>query len=162
MQPRDIPATSPERYVSFMHALNLRFPDEDTGDWHFLGAFFGMNGDFRAVPLAGRGEAIDTTPALGTLGVRDMSSVLFEEEVIAAPIPVYAANHYRAIADMVYNDFVKGISPGVATVREINAWLDTQEQVDTLRRDYLGPLSDLFEGETKERFEEWCKEVVFS
>jgi hypothetical protein len=32
LRPVVIPATQPSRYISFTHALNLRFPEEDTGD----------------------------------------------------------------------------------------------------------------------------------
>jgi len=40
MIPIEIPPTTPLSYVSFNRALNLRLPDEETGDWHFYSAFF--------------------------------------------------------------------------------------------------------------------------
>ena len=87
LRPVAIPETELERYISFKHALNLRFPDEDTGDWHFQPYFFEQTDSLKtqkSIPLAGREQPVDTTPSLGHQGVRDMSSILSQERF---PIP---------------------------------------------------------------------------
>jgi hypothetical protein len=58
----EIPPTSPQCYISFKHALNLRFPQEDTGEWHFLTAFFDEKDKNRSAPLAGKGKSVNTIP----------------------------------------------------------------------------------------------------
>lgn len=93
LQPIQIPPTTPRRYVSFNRALNLREPSEDTGDWHFKVMFFcAADEPPKVARLAGEGMRIDTTPALGELGVRDMSDELDRKKVKAKRGPVYVAN----------------------------------------------------------------------
>ena len=160
MQAITIPATTPERYISYKHALNLRLPGEDTGDWHFDSAFFGGEGDRRA-PLAGVGEAVNTVLALGSHGVRDMGDVLARQGVREPNGPVYVADHYRAIADLAMLELSIGRIPSIATPRAINSWLDTEDQIATLRNEYLAPLRDLLDGPGKEAFDGWMHKVVY-
>jgi hypothetical protein len=96
----EIPPTSPQCYISFKHALNLRFPQEDTGEWHFLTAFFDDTEKNRSAPLAGQGKSVNTIPSLGNLGIREMSQVLKAQQIVSDNVPVYVANHYREIADL--------------------------------------------------------------
>lgn len=157
-----IPETSPERYVSFQHALNLRFPDEDTGDWHFETAFFDEEGaERRTAPLAGRDGLIDTMPALGDMGVREMTAVLKRQRIINSDAPVWVANHYRAIADLAMLHLAKGKSPTIANVRAINAWLDTEEQIATLVEYYLKPLRSQLDAASQPVFDTWIATVHF-
>ncbi|NJR57083.1 MAG: hypothetical protein HC768_22685 [Acaryochloris sp. CRU_2_0] len=165
LSPVPIPNTEPERYISFYQALNLRFPDEDTGDWHFQGAFFertkGEPGQ-RVMPLSGKGQAIDTTPSLGQQGVREMSAILHKQGILVPPgRRVYVANHYRAIADLAMLDLQKAQQPSSATNREINSWLDTAEQVEHLRCDYLEHLAIQLSGEPLKIFKQWIMTVKF-
>ncbi|MGR3280773.1 hypothetical protein ACSYAD_37585, partial [Acaryochloris marina NIES-2412] len=68
----------------------------------------------------------------------DMSSILSQERFpIPSDQPVYVANHYRAIADLAMLDLQKSRVPSIADNAAINSWLDSQEQVDLLTRDYL-------------------------
>lgn len=158
--PVDIPATSRERYISFAHALNIRLPGEDTGDWHFKPMFFAAKPG-QDIELAGPGQRFDTLPALGTLGVRDVTLILRTNSVVKNDNQVFAADHYRAIADMVAESFASGKEPVVATPRQINDWLDTPEQIATLRDKYLVPLMQLFADDTRERFLSWLSTVQY-
>lgn len=160
-RPITIPRTSQTLYISFTHALNLRMPGEDTGDWHFLSAFFGNDGN-RVAPLAGKGQRVDTTPVLGSLGVRDMSEDLRSRAVLHDDRPVYVANHYRAIADIAMSELALSRAPTTACVNEINAWLDTEEQIETVREVYLSPLRTLLEGTAKGVFDTWLPKVIFN
>ena len=72
-EPIGIPETRPTCYISFFRALNLSLPDEATGGRHFHISFFGYT-DGEVAELAGEGTEVDTTPSLGTLGVREMGT----------------------------------------------------------------------------------------
>lgn len=165
LRPVLIPETTLERYISFKHALNLRFPDEDTGDWHFQPYFYEQTeGSLpkKHLPLAGKGQKVDTTPALGHQGVRDMSSVLSQQRLpIPSEQPVYVANHYRAISDLVLLDIQKSRMPSVADNAAINSWLDTADQVDHLKRDYLERLAIQLSGQPLRIFKQWIQTVKF-
>jgi hypothetical protein len=111
----EIPPTSPKRYTSFKHALNLRLPNEATGEWHFLTAFFDHQKDSRSALLAGEGGTINTIPSLSDLGIREMSHILKAQQVISTDLPVYVANHYQAIADLAMLQLLKGQMPTIST-----------------------------------------------
>ncbi|KAI9129604.1 hypothetical protein [Acaryochloris sp. CCMEE 5410] len=165
LRPVAIPETELERYISFKHALNLRFPDEDTGDWHFQPYFFEQTDSLKtqkSIPLAGKEQPVDTTPSLGHQGVRDMSSILSQERLpIPSDQPVYVANHYRAIADLAMLDLQKSRVPSIADNAAINGWLDSQEQVAHLKRDYLERLAIQLSGEPLRIFKQWIQTVKF-
>lgn len=161
MQALPIPETSPSHYISFKHALNIRYPDEDTGEWHFTSAFFGNPQQCRTIPLAGEKEVVDTNPSLKDLGIREMSDVLKAQKVLMVARPVYVANHYRAIADLAMMQLNKNKIPSIATPRAINQWLDTEEQVNLLVEKYLAPLRTQLQSENLDLFEQWIKTVQF-
>jgi hypothetical protein len=164
LRPLAIPDTKPERYISFEHALNLRLPDEDTGDWHFQTAFFERDDrpSRRLIPLAGIGETVDTTPTLGTLGVRDMSQIMIQQQLPVQPgHAVYVANHYRAIADLAMLELLQAHCPSCVNNETINTWLDTQEQVETLKQYYLEPLASQLSGLALIIFKQWTSTVTF-
>ncbi|NJR57327.1 MAG: hypothetical protein HC768_24110 [Acaryochloris sp. CRU_2_0] len=166
LYPVPIPNTEPERYISFKHALNLRFPDEDTGDWHFEPYFFEQTGDPPAqkhILLSGKGQKIDTTPSLGCQGVRDMSALLSQQRLPIPPgRPVYVANHYRAIADLAMLDLQQIRMPRIADNQAINSWLDTAEQINHLKRNYLERLAIQLWGKPQAIFKQWIKTVKFT
>jgi hypothetical protein len=149
--------TTTERYITFFYALNLRLPDEDTGDWHFLAESY-RSGE---VSMAGPGECVNTMPALGELGVRNMAKVLACHGIGDGCEAIFAANHYRAIADMAAEDFLTGGEAKRVTPREINSWLDTEDQIEVLRDKYLAPLMPLFDPYQGEAFARWLITVRY-
>lgn len=160
LQPIQIPATSPRRYVSFNRALNLREPGEDTGDWHFKVMFFcTIDEPPKIARLAGEGTEIDTTLSLGDRGVRDMSAELTRLRVTEENGPVYVANHYRAIADLALMELLRDRVPMTVTARCINQWLDTEDQIDKLLQDYLIPLGDQLDGVAREAYDAWLPTI---
>lgn len=160
--PIGIPTTSPQSYVSFLYALNLREHLEDTGGWHFRDYWFHLRGvSDRTPPIAGKGGIINTTPWLGERGVRDMGAVLMRHGITADASPVYVANHYRAIADLVFEDLIVGDEPMTATVREINSWLHTEAEIDTLRAEYILPLRDALDAAGRSVFDLWQKTLIW-
>ncbi len=155
-----IPKTTPQRYISFQHALNLRLPGEYTGDWHPISAFFDEN-ETRTAPIAGKGGTVDTTPSLGDRGIRDMSSILATQDILPVSGPVYVANHYRAIADIAMLELHDGIIPTIANSKTINQWLDTEEQIQQLVTEYLLPLRTQLNAAHQQVFDKWIATVQF-
>ena len=74
--PCEFRVTTPTRYLSYLAALNLRLPGEDTGDWHGDIPFVASVDYPRTLRPAGPGGWSDTTPSLGSKGVRDMAHLL--------------------------------------------------------------------------------------
>jgi hypothetical protein len=157
----EIPPTSLQCYISFKHALNLRFPQEDTGEWHFLTAFFDDKKESRSAPLAGKDKSVNTIPSLGDLGIREMSRILKAQQITSANVPVYVANHYRAIADLAMSQLLKGQMPTIATTQAINQWLDTEDQIKQLIINYLMPLRSQLDKATENIFDQWIRTVRY-
>ena len=127
-----------------------------TGDWHFKVMFFCVKDEPRKkASLAGEGMPINSNDSLADLGIREMSKDLKREGVISHDAPVFVANHYRAIADIVMSEVQAKRFPKRATNRCINQWLDTEEQVDTLISEYLSHLPNQLEGSALSIFNDW-------
>lgn len=163
-----IPPTSPTSYVSFRRALNLKLPNEWTGDRHFHDYFFGFPKG-TVVSLAGPNGVVDTTQTLGTKGVRDMARIIAENKIQSYNGPIFVANHYRAIADIVANDLMiaslDDLKPSrpkyVLSPWTINDFLNNvQDEIDLLVEDYLKPLRGQLEGPRRDAFERWLPTVA--
>ena len=162
------PATSPTAYVSLRRALNLSLPDEWTGDRHFHDYFFGFPKGTVA-PLAGPSGVVDTTPTLGSKGVRDLGEIIAEHKIQRYSGPIYVANHYRAIADMVVLDLLtESLEDLNQSPREhilspwtINDFLNnSDDELERLIEGYLKPLRGQLEGPRREAFEHWLPTVA--
>ena len=159
-----VPWTTPTKYLSFQAALNLRLPGEYTGDWHHSVAFFVHVDNPWTLVYAGPGGLTDSTPSLGSHGVRDMAHLLEDYVVAPGSGPVWVANHYRAIVDYAMLDLTRGICPPkpmMAGACTINQWLDTPEQVKLLVEEYLKPLRRQLNGMEKEAYDRWIPTVVW-
>ena len=167
-EPIGIPETSPTRYISFVRALNLCLPGEHTGDWHFDISFFGYT-DGESVDLAGEGTDVDTTPSLGTRGVREMGRIIGNHGIKPYDGPVYVADHYRALADLCANclfnveleDLLEDPHFFTYPPARINQYLNSQEQVDCLIADYLLPFRGQLCAQRKAVFDQWAPTLVF-
>ena len=167
-EPIGIPETSPTRYISFMRALNLTLPEEWTGDWHFDVSFFGYT-QGETAGLAGEGTDVDTTPSLGSRGVRDMGRIIANAGIKPYDGPVWVADHYRALADLCAEHLLK---MSVEDLEEdplwytypsgnINQYLNSQEQVDRLVADYLVPFRGQLSSRRQPAFDAWIPTLVF-
>lgn len=154
-----IPDTSPTRYISFGFALNIRFPWEFSGAEHFEATYFGGREPHYA-EVAGTGTAVDSTPSLGSKGVRDMAERLEKLKVKPHNGPVYVANHFRAIADIALKELQQGDGPVFATPHKINDWIRTREDMETLREDYLKPMRSQLGKAEREAFDQWIPTIV--
>jgi hypothetical protein len=129
-----IPPTSRQRYLSGIAALNLIAP-EGTGDWHMIEIFFRPHKNRAVTFIAGEGCATNTIPFLGDAGVFDCTSVLNDMRIAYGGEVAYAANHARAIADLVIGTVLRGQSPEFVIVDD---WMprdsDKQKVYDLLDR----------------------------
>lgn len=132
--------TTPTRCLSYVAALNLRLPGEDTGDWRGDLPFVTSIDDPRSLRPAGPGGWSDTTPSLGSKGVRDMAHILEGLYIPHGCRPAWVANHYRAIADYLLVD-TQGCRcaefPRHVPAHNINQWLFAPEHVEHLVEEYL-------------------------
>ncbi|MDR2844774.1 MAG: hypothetical protein LBV28_01635 [Puniceicoccales bacterium] len=117
-----IPTTSPTRYLTGKTALNIPSP-EGTGDWHFSETF--------ASPprhsIAGENR-ISTKAFLGDEGIFDCAPILRRcGAVDGATSRVFAANHYRAVADLVL-DLVIRRKAKVAGVVVLDDWFPQNDE----------------------------------
>ena len=159
--PIRIPPTTPTSYISFVCALNLKLPGEFTGDWHFHTSFFCNPGQSSA-PLAGPGGWVDTTPSLGTKGVREMGRVIAARKIKPYDGPVYVANHYRAIADMVMDDLLEGPLDCIFPACTINDYLNEEANIERLVNEYLKPMRGHLDQTRKAAFDRWLPTVVYA
>ncbi len=179
--PRLIPATTLRHYISCETALNIGYDWEETGDWHRRTALFVPASINRNAELfcAGEGTRLDTTPSLGSTGVRNMRRWLARLYKMEIDSPVWVANHFRAIADLVMSDQSRITrlvtdrpdaqwgTPGyrlrrAATVGEINRWLNTEEEIAELVTDYLKPMRHQMEGLCRRLYDDWLPTLVWA
>lgn len=159
---RALPVTSRQTYISELAALNVGFNDEG-GDWHFRPHWYVMTNQFGTAegpfPLGGEGAEFNTNPALGDLGVRDITDALLSKGYIPPTDrrPVFAANHLRAVADIVYGQTIRRHRP-LTTNGEIGAWLGSQ-QMEDLKNDYLIPLRFMFSDHQRQNFDTWLATI---
>lgn len=163
-----IPPTSPTSYVSFRRALNLCLPDESTGGLHFQDYYFGYV-EPTVTPLAGPGGRVDSTPSLGSKGVRDMGRIIADHKIRPYNGPVYVANHYRALADIALSSLtnrplqdLREIEPQcVLSAWEVNDMLNSDEdEIRHLLDEYLKPLRSQLQGLRKETYDKWLPTIV--
>jgi hypothetical protein len=93
------PKTSQERYLTGLTALNIPSP-EGTGDWHFSETFEGAAGRPPGPYQLAGDDLLNTRFLLGDAGIFDARSRLEPYRLELPPGPIYAADHYRAIADI--------------------------------------------------------------
>lgn len=103
-----LPDTSETAYLTGMTALNIPTEDGDFSDWHFMATFLQGKGRLR---IAGKDSA-DTTPILGSYGIRECSDLLRRYGVnIPQDQKVYSADFVRALLDLVYTNILENQAP---------------------------------------------------
>lgn len=163
-----IPPTSPTSYISFRRALNLCLPNEWTGGLHFEEYFFGFV-EPTFTPLAGPGGRVDTTPSLGSKGVRDMGRIIADHKIQPYNGPVYVANHYRALADIAMSSLLnlsledmREIEPAsILSAWDVNDMLNNEDsEINQLVEEYLKPLRGQLNGVRMEAYDRWLPTIV--
>jgi hypothetical protein len=127
-----IPPTSRQRYLGGMAALNLPSPT-GTGDWHMQQTFFRERKCLPLFFITGDGCPANTNHLLGDIGIYDCTSLLKGIGVRHEGEKAYAANHARAIVDLVIGTILRGGSPAFVGLDD---WMprdsDKQEVFDLL------------------------------
>ena len=163
-----IPPTSPTSYISFRRALNLSVPGEHTGDRHFQEYFFGFV-EPTVAPLCGPGGIVDSTPSLGSKGVREMGRIIADQKIQPWSGPVYVANHYRALADIALDSLLelpleelRDIQPkSILSAWEVNDMLNSEDgEIEHLVEEYLKPLRGQLEGVRRDTYDRWLPTIV--
>lgn len=119
-----IPETSPEHYISGIAALNIPSVD-GTGDWHMHGVFRANTKKPPLLFIVGEGEPFNSNKIFGNEGIIECSHILDEFKIEHVSEKVYAANHIRAIADLILYFSETGSS---LDHLPINDWLNNEEQ----------------------------------
>jgi hypothetical protein len=104
---------SEARYISGVHALNLPPPERTSGDWHPSNVFFHEERDV-LITLAGKGTKMDTNHIFQTYGIYLCNETLESRGLKinrTNGITYYAANHYRAILDVLYESVSRAKYP---------------------------------------------------
>lgn len=121
-----LPYTTRSHYITGKTALNIPAPENTGGDWHFREAFFGRGERKPRIFIAGEGEDWNTNAIWGNYGIHECSQVL---KYYGLPIlpeqKVYAANHYRAVLDMLYRCVKRSDYPDHLCLDD---WFDNKEQ----------------------------------
>ena len=161
LTPITIPATSRRHYLGGMAALNLPSPT-GTGDWHMEQTFFRQREKRSRSFISGAGCLTDTTPILGDTGIYDCTAVLDDLGIPHEGVSAYAANHARAIIDLVLAAVLRGASPDFVVLDD---WMprdrDKQKVFDLLTK-ALGHLNAEQQGAVLEwkrknaLHEQWC------
>jgi len=130
-----LPATSQQHYLTGQAALNVPYEDNTFADWHFDEVFLSGRGRFR---VAGQ-DFPDTSHLLGAYGIRECGGVLRRYGVkLGEGEKVYAANHVRAVLDLVVSTLSKGKIPAHVTVADTldseESLKDFREQLDLLKK----------------------------
>lgn len=122
-----IPKTTEMNYITGRAALNIPNPDGSFADWHFDEVFLSGRGKIRVAGI----DTIQTFGLLGSYGIRECSSVLRR---FGASVPneqeVYAANHIRAILDMVLFSLAKLKKPDHVTAYDLLENLSDIEELE--------------------------------
>ena len=117
---------SKTHYISGQKALNIDDFEHHTGDWHTLPAWGGDEIEIKRFTLMGDGEEYNTNPYLGDSGIIDATDILRRMgKKPIAPI-VWAANHSRAIADIIICNVLMHNRVNSFTLYEFDAWFSEQ------------------------------------
>jgi hypothetical protein len=118
------------RYISGKAALNLPAPEGTSGDWHFFGYFYSSKPGY-TVYIAGDGESVNTNHIYGDYGVYNCSDGLKKHGPACSGKVPYAANHFRATLDLLYDFLMCDIYPRQAQFASED-FLDTAEEKELL------------------------------
>lgn len=101
-----IPQTTRRHYLTAKTALNIPSAD-GTGDWHFFEIFKGVHGRKPGPFFVSGVNIADTYDIFNDAGIADYSELL-RKAGIELKFPVFAADHFRAMADLVYQKLKDG------------------------------------------------------
>lgn len=101
-----LPKTSIKHYLTAITALNI-ISEEGTGDWHFIENFLEDENFIPKKTVAGI-DTLSTNKFFGNKGIFKCYKILVKSGLQPSTKEVYAADHYRAVADMIVNNVRQG------------------------------------------------------
>ena len=153
--PDPIPATTKERYIGGMAALNLPSA-KGTGDWHMGQTFFRANKRRSRSFISGTGCTTDTNPFLGDAEIFDCTSLLNEIGVSFDGDTAYAASHFRAIADLVISSALRNENLDFI---ELDVWMPKRRDKESVANILTNTLIKL-PGAPQAKVHEWLKKAM--
>lgn len=147
---------SEQRYISGMYALNLPAPEDTSGDWHFLSVFYRKSITPHTVMIAGEGEKINTNHIFGKDGIYVCDKALARRGLKADGKTSYAANHFRAILDLVHSSLQDNIYPSRLSGASED-YLDTDDEKNILLEKATAMLPHL-SSNASEMLQKWIEE----
>ncbi|MDO6514394.1 MarR family winged helix-turn-helix transcriptional regulator [Neptuniibacter sp. 2_MG-2023] len=144
-----LPKTSPRHYLTGMSALNIP-SNEGTGDWHFIETFEGGSRSTLGPFFIAGDDYSDTYEFLGLDGIKEVSEVL-RKAGLSVNDKLFAANHYRAMIDMIYDKLTKGL-----TLESYKAddWFPRKRDKEKLGQ-YIKKIYYSIDPVKQQRLEEW-------
>ncbi|WP_286241151.1 MarR family winged helix-turn-helix transcriptional regulator [Neptuniibacter halophilus] len=125
----DLSQSSFEHYLTGLAALNIPSADaEGTGDWHAIETFEGGFGRSPGPFFFSGVNYADTKHILGTNGIHELSGVL-KKAGFNCPDQLWAADHYRAMADMIYQRFCE---KGTIDSYQVDDWFPEKNHKEKL------------------------------
>lgn len=129
-QATSLNSTTKQQYITSIAALNIPCP-EGTGDWHFSDCFIQHDSFVPKQQIAGI-DTLSTYDLLGDFGIFECSQIL--KKYGASPLPegkkIYAANHYRAVVDMIF-DLVKN-GENITGAVILDDWFPEEQEKKTV------------------------------
>jgi hypothetical protein len=144
-----IPPTTPRRYISGIAALNV-----GTGDWHSEQVLHRRPARTPRTFLVGEGADFDTIPLLGDTGIYDCAPLLDRMGVPRPSGPVWAADHARAIADLVIVAVAFGDDPSFVALDD---WMPRDGDKDRVF-DLLGGAMERLASASRDAVRAWLDE----
>lgn len=118
---------SPSLYISGQKALNIYDDERCTGDWHAAEAWHPQQTKLGTCGIMGVGGFFNTHPYLGNKGIVDVTQTLKAMGCPDFAPVVYAANHARAIADMIIVDALNQQIFSAVTLKAFDDWMPTEQ-----------------------------------
>ena len=119
---------SENRYISGMAALNLPAPEGTSGDWHFLSIYYCRDAKHvKFIKVAGEREYLNTNHIFKNYGIYKCGEILRKKGFNVEKGEPHAANHFRAILDLLYERIKEGKYPSYL-YGSSEDYLDTEEE----------------------------------
>lgn len=143
--------TSQENYLTSYPALNLACGGDDTGDWHYQEFFHGVNGREPGPFLIAGIDLKSTQELFGEQGIYD-SAKFVPNSLKITGMPIHTADHYRAVADMIFNFIID--NRNYARTLDLEGWFAGEKDKKALAF-YVEKIAEHFGGQVASQLRIW-------
>jgi len=144
---------TPGTYLTGLVALNLSAPEGTAGDWHRIGIFYPGNEQTLRDFQSGGTLFPSTKDLFENDGIYECSRQIKQEYGLETTGHAYAANHFRAIIDLVITCYKNGETP--APVPFID-YISTKKH-QKIFINFLNKRAENFPKELRNAFASWLK-----